>query len=291
MFYSDPGKIKSLRVNKFVPVPHPDPDGKLASKDVDAILERVRDKNWTAQNASSKDSAVQSIKILAEGVGQAKRDKRSVNEAACFALVQFAAKQDFLKPEDFQAPAERKEVKDTKTVSSTGPELKASPEDKPVSSQARPTAKPETPSQPLSADEKANKGTEETISWKALLGEEPASTAAKPESEEMSQKDLPDTTNTMSWAELMGEEKSKKSLPKEGALPPLPQGGGFGVSSFGAGFGGIGSIGYPGMGGVKPGGMSPSGPATPQPAPQQAPVKDVDEALKEGETISWKDLL
>src|SRR5690606_7840542 len=34
MFYSDPGKIKSLRVNKFMPIPPVDPNGKLSSKDV-----------------------------------------------------------------------------------------------------------------------------------------------------------------------------------------------------------------------------------------------------------------
>jgi intracellular multiplication protein IcmO len=104
LFYSNPGKIKSLRVNKFIPVLPADPHGKLSGKDVDAILERVRDRKWTAQNAVSRTEDDAVIKDIAELYAKARHKKQGLIEAACIALVGTAKRHDFLKPEDLVKP-------------------------------------------------------------------------------------------------------------------------------------------------------------------------------------------
>lgn len=105
MFFSNPGKIKSLRVNRFVPMAHPDPTGKRGSRDVEAVLERFRDKNWTAENAVDTQSTPQVIASLAEGFAHAREQHRGLIESGAYALCWTAYREGNLKKEDIPDPA------------------------------------------------------------------------------------------------------------------------------------------------------------------------------------------
>ncbi len=214
MFFSNPGKIKSLRVNRFIPMEHPDPLGKRGSRDVEAVLERFRDKHWTAENAHDVKDPPRVIAELAEGFAMAREQRRGLVESGAYALTWMAYQEGHLKKEDVPDPAvekpavvEKAEVTPAlatpmpETKLNTMPDLTASKEPEPVTAAARPTvmsapaapAKSKTPvrteptrdAEPVASsntaiDDKAASATAESVSWGDFLkGETPATVAAK----------------------------------------------------------------------------------------------------------------
>jgi intracellular multiplication protein IcmO len=282
MFYSDIGKIKSLRVNKFISLPHPDPDNKRGSKDVDAILERVRDRNWTAANSSSKTPSVPLFGDLSKYMEEGLRKRNfSALEAACYAVTRASG----VTPESMKAaiaaaaaakPAEPKSA-------AAAPAKSASP--------SPAAARPLTAKEPEVKDEKIQTGTAETISWESLMKDDgdstppkaqatpaPAKTSAPSLKPDQKASRVPSVEETMKWDDLVKEEK--KAETPASPIPAMPRGA-FGVSGFGTGFGGFGGISGIGSG-------LPS--ATPQKPAEKPAEEKIEEALEKGETINWKDL-
>jgi intracellular multiplication protein IcmO len=206
MHYSNPGKIKSLRVNRFIALEHPDPAGKRGSRDVEAVLERFRDKEWTAENAQDQHEPHAVLKSLAEGFAQAREQQRNLVESGAYALTWMAWEEEHLKKEDIPDPAVQKEkaaaietpaapslqapneavaptlaVPATEPLVSAVPELRATEPATPPAVMKTPETLKAPPSPPPvvakkddddDADDRINKATEDSLSWAALLGEE-----------------------------------------------------------------------------------------------------------------------
>lgn len=301
MMFSNPGKIKSLRVNKFITVPHPDPTGKRGSIEVDAILERIRDKKWTAANAGGKTQPSPLIDQLSNFYKQGRQQKRSLNEAACYAVTQTASAMNLFKESDLKP----------KAVEAPKPAVASTPTPAPAIAKPIPetatTALANTPVPQEKPETEAPKevGTENTISWDSLVGSEAKETkpAVKPTPVAAeSNEELPSVEESVSWKDLLGDEdKSKPSLPKEG-LQNLPPAGGFGFGSFGTGFGGIAGLGSGlGAGVGFPAGRYSGVNTSSIPEQQEAASKKtessqedkeqkLEKAVEEGETVNWKDL-
>ncbi|HEY1096008.1 MAG TPA: TraM recognition domain-containing protein [Alphaproteobacteria bacterium] len=209
MFFANPGKIKSLRVNRFIAILHPDPNGKRASRDVEAVLERFRDKGWTAENAIAQKEPSPNIRHLMDGFAQAREQQRNLVESGAYALTWMAWETELLKKEDIPDPnletkapslesgqpaslaapnnAVAPKMDLTAAVPATEKELVAAKETPPPAPAVKPErieptvmAAPDDdepePVKPLSArldetdDEKISKATAESISWDSLLG-------------------------------------------------------------------------------------------------------------------------
>lgn len=299
VFFSAPGKIKSLRVNRFIPLPPADPMGKLGGKDVDAILERVRDRKWTAQNASPRVANDPVINDLSEVFAKARNAKHDLVTAGCIAMTGAAKRHNFLKDSDF--------------VPAVSP---ASAPSEPAPVAVQPVT-PATPSEQTVAD-MPQKATEDTVSWNALVADDaPAQSApakdpgqgapsAPPEKTAPTPEQLaalPSVEKTISWKDLVAEEEAGETVAdkptttapaapqtQSAAMPvkPAQAPGGFGVGLYG-GFGGLGGL---GTGGATygPGGMMPTVPPQQQ-APAKDPAQKIEKALRDGETVNWKDLL
>jgi intracellular multiplication protein IcmO len=275
MFYSNIGKIKSLRVNKFISIPPSDPNNKRNSKEVDAILERVRDKNWTAKSASGKTTTFESITKLLDLVQEARQHNKGTLEAMCYAVTRLSGVTPESQKAAVAAKSETPPVAAAKTPEQPPKPLTALDEDE---DEVTPSVAEEISAIP---DEKTKKGTEETLSWEALLkGDKPdkqsSSSTSSPEPKSMAEKaaSLPSVAETVKWEDLFKEEPAKPS--SEAALPNK---GGFGIGSIGTGYGGFGGIGSLGnLAGTTP------------PASKSSQPKKIDDALEKGETINWKDL-
>jgi intracellular multiplication protein IcmO len=284
MFYSDIGKIKSLRVNKFISLPHPDPDNKRGSKDVDAILERVRDRSWTAANAASKTVQVPLFddlsKYMQEGL---RKGKHGLLEAACYAVTRASG----VTPESMKAAMAAAAAAKPAEAKPAAP----APAAKSAASSPPAAARPLTAKEPEVKDEKIASGTAETISWEALMKDDgdsappkaeakpvPAAKPGTPSRPDQKASRVPSVEETMKWDDLVKEEK-KAETPATTPPPAMPRGA-FGVSGFGTGFGGFGGI--SGIGGL------PS--ATPQKPVEKPAEEKIEEAIEKGETINWKDL-
>lgn len=330
MFYSDPGKIKSLRVNRFVALQHPDPLGKRGSRDVEAILERFRDKNWTAENAHDVAPPPPAIRELAEGFALAREQRRSLVESGAYALTWMAYREGHLTKDDIPDPAlAPKEtpaaipqspvphVAATPALSATEPALVA---EKPVAAAPPPPApkrvepvvaepppsppKPATPSPQKKRDDDdddSGVGTDEAVSWQSLLGSGgksskddddgvPDPDKMSPEAKAAMEKAMAEHTT---WDALIGNDEAKKPAP---AAAPLP--GGIPATSFG--FGSMG--GY----GIQYGGTAATpatAPAAPAPSPETktptTPLSaqndededdDDDNDPRTREAVNWNDL-
>lgn len=302
MFYSDVGKIKSLRVNKFINMPHADPDGKRSSKDVDAILERVRDRSWTAQNAISKTAANDTLNKILMLYTQAVQHGRSFLESACYAITQSAdlsalpaATAKPVAPVAPRAPAlTPTPVAAAPAVPATVTEQTASSapvkDEAPLSFEAlvADDTVTERPTEPQADPTKIESGTSETLSWEALLKQEGGEDASPPVKQTAPEKQLPTATvpsveQTLRWDDLVADEEDTKPQ------TPLPTKGGFGISGFGTGFGGIGGLSPSSFaGGSGLGNMTSLG-ALQQPAAKKSDTK-IEDALEKGETIKWEDL-
>ncbi len=271
VFFSNIGKIKSLRVNKFISIPHPDPNGKRASKDVDAILERVRDRGWTAANASERTEKDPTITEILQHFTTARRAGRSLLESSCYAITRLSG----VKPGEIK----------TNSSESTTPV-------KPETSKTE-TAKPAETSSSKVPSPAVEKGTAETVSWSSLLkedNEEPKADSAttsppsapektKDTSEDLASKTakMPSVEETIKWEDLVDDKEEKKpSLGNTSAMTQLPNKGGFGLSGFGMGFGGFG-------------GLSPAAEEKKETASKPTEEK-IEQALEKGETIKWEDL-
>jgi intracellular multiplication protein IcmO len=293
---SNPGKIKSLRVNKFITLTHPDPTGKRGSVEVDAILERIRDKKWTAENAASRVAPDPLIELLTHQYKAARQQKLRFSKAAAFALTHTAYERGMLTEKDLQVKAPPAPAPAAKEISAPKPE--------PVKQLAKADDEKVLNKIPEEKSSEAMvSGTAETLNWNALVDDEtpvPAKPAEKKPSEEQLNA-MPSTEESVSWKDLMGGDESDKAapvgLPKE-AFQSLPKGGGFGVGGFGgfgSGFGGIGGLG--GIGGF-PTANRHGGFATPakaddsavEPKKEEAIDTKLEKAVEEGETVNWKDL-
>lgn len=208
MFYSSAGKIKSLRVNKFITLAPIDPDGKRGGREVDNILERMRDKGWTAANADTQHAAASILTDAIALYAQIMR-KQPMMRAACAAVTQLAMRAGLT-----AGPAKPSTAPQTVTASAPpvltaaqplqeAPALRAEPRDA-VPVMATPAAQPAAPPRPaapitpperqLPAEEhpalpapnhqpalEAGKepGLSETVKWTDLLHEkEPVPVAA-----------------------------------------------------------------------------------------------------------------
>lgn len=329
MFYSDPGKIKSLRVNRFVAMEHPDPTGKRGSRDVEAVLERFRDRNWSAETAQTVQEPSPLLKNLAEGFAIARDKQLGLVQSGAFALTWMAWQEGHLKKEDVSDPVVESKALDAPTESLPAPDpaqkistpvtQTVAPASQPVATtrpslaqttpsiNTTPPAQPHTPPPPAPEPTKqkpvesssvaapppaqAQKGTEETLSWAALIGEEPATQKSNPAAKASSHQDaLTDsdvhqesirkgTQETISWDSLVADSDDKATRKNTSAsMPPLPQ------SSFG--FGGFGTT------GISYATPQLATPVAPQTKPAESKTdKDIEKAISEGETIKWEDLL
>jgi intracellular multiplication protein IcmO len=298
---SNPGKIKSLRVNKFITLEPADPTNKRGSVEVDAIMERIRDKKWTAENAIRKSEPDPVIDLLTQQYKKARYQKRRFSEAAAYALTTTAFEKGILTEKDLQAKPAPSPAAAPKPPSAAAQELSAPAKqiEKPKDDfafQTLPKEKPEPLGKP---DEAAVAGTAETISWGALMGEESSSASARQTKDQTPSSEtsdsLPSVEESVSWKDLMsGDDKSSQGLPKE-TLEELPKSGGSfglggGFGSFGSGFGGIGGLTFPTS---RHGGFAT--PAKPEESkddsnnPQDIDSK-LEKASEEGETVNWKDL-
>jgi intracellular multiplication protein IcmO len=286
MMLTNPGKIKSLRVNKFITLDHPDPTGKRGSVEVDAILERIRDKKWTAENAvKSQPDPV--IDLLSQQYKKARMQKRRFSEAAAFAITTAAFEKGILTEKDLQAkPA-------TPSPAPKPPSVAA----KELSAPAKQLEKPKDTSLatrlPDKASDVAVAGTADTMSWSALVDDE-TSSVTKPEQKKASATpadSMPSIEDSVSWKDLLGGDNKSKTLPKE-ALKELPQAGGFGVGggfgSFGSGFGGIGGMTFPTSRHGSP--TPPAKESGNESKPSEEVETKLEKAVEDGETVNWKDL-
>lgn len=314
MFFSQTDKIKALRVNRFIAMQHPDPEGKRGSIDVDAILERMRDTTWTAHNAAKKAELEPILDIWINSFRRVQskkmKDKRfNAREASCVALVQAGFDLKILGEKDLKAPAATgtPQVSAKKQVSqqSPTPALTASDDDRilkaPQTSASKTTAKPSE----KAATQTSSVGTEETLSWHNLVADDGnAKEVASPKAAEPKKQNLssvPSSDEAVSWKDLMAAEQKDKTA-KPSVTPAAPaKAGGFGYGGFGTGFGGIGGLG--GVGGTPPLPGFGNLPTTSKPkeadSEKASDIPDTLESKKESasknetpqEGINWKDLI
>lgn len=293
MMYTNPGKIKALRVNKFITIPHPDPTGKRGSIEVDAILERIRDKKWTAANAGAPVKTEQVIINLSGFYKQGRQQKRHMNEAACYAVTQTAFAEGLLTDKDIKPKA-----------ATPAPSVSAPKTEIPVAKPAQ-IKQEEVPAidnkaeQPKPAPQTESKevGTAETISWSSLVGDDEDAKTATPtgaaQSTAPDSSAMPSVEESISWKDLLKEDNQEsKALPKD-AVQSLPQSTtGFGLGGFGTGFGGIGGLGA--GTGFQPGrysGFNAPAAEVEKPKTEEDAGKKLEKAVEENETINWKDLI
>jgi intracellular multiplication protein IcmO len=312
MFYSDPGKIKSLRVNRFVAMEHPDPTGKRGSRDVEAVLERFRDRNWSAETAQTVQEPSPLLKNLAEGFAIARDQQRGLVESGAFALTWMSWQEGHLKKEDIPDPSIEQKALNASAESLPAPnasEKITAPVSPTTDTVKEPvlTIDSQTDAKPpsiLSApqeenapahQEKVEKGTEETLSWASLIGEEPATqkSTATPSSPKISD-DTADVSEThqesirkgtegsLSWDALIADGESKATAKSPSPAPAsIPQ------SSFGFGGYGTSGIGYASPH-LSPPVAVPQSTAPPAPAKTE---KDIEKSIEDGETLKWEDLI
>ena len=276
MFYSNIGKIKSLRVNKFVSIPHPDPNNKRNSKDVDAILERVRDRKWIANQENNKSTSNELINNLVAVFKKARTYYQNDIKATCYAVTRLSG----VEKEGAKAPS----------VTSSSPIARKTEEA--VSSRHSDTLiathddSDSLPPKALSvlpdinqASSESPRGTEGTVSWEALLNEEmqgPKNNNSTMRTIAQKAASIPEISETIKWDDLLKEDPSQKSSTSE-TQTILPNKGGFGIGTIGTGFGGIG-------------GLNNIAGFIPTPSPAKKPSEDINKALEEGKTIKWEDL-
>lgn len=320
MMYSNPGKIKALRVNKFVTIPHPDPTGKRGSVEVDAILERIRDKKWTAANAGPQTQSEPLIRNLAGFYKQGRQQKRHMTEAACYAVTQTAYAEGLLKDSDAKPLPLHQEVVAKPVTPPPAPVMQApAVAEAAIAQQAVPAIEDKqtpqienNPSIPLpKPEENKEVGTENTINWSSLVGDDddaplfkkaPAP-VAKPEEKPAEKEALPSMEESISWKDLMTQDEDKTAVEaapaaKETGVNPAtpPTGFGLGGGAFGTGFGGIGGLGGFGSGtGFSAGRYGGFSSPLPEAQPEntktsEESTKKIEKAIEEGETVNWKDL-
>jgi intracellular multiplication protein IcmO len=313
MFYSDVGKIKSLRINKFVTLEHPDPNGKRGGVEVDAILERMRDKKWTAANASAKTEPSPVISNLVAGFRFARQQRRHPNESACFAVTQCAFTENLINAQDVKPAAVAAQPVQAlppvteqpmaipmpqEVVQEKAPALEAMPTFTQDHKVAEAEIAEETPKPVARKEPEVDTGA--SLSWDALVAGDESDAPSVPEQvnpkvpvEKLEA--VPDTQESMNWQDLLAEDE-----PKEQNLQNI-QTGGFGLGGFGGGFGGIGGLSGVSFPAGRYGGVNtpPAAPAKKEESPQQSLFDDVSEqpaaeekkAADDSGTINWKDLV
>jgi hypothetical protein len=270
-------------------------------------LERLRDTRWTAEKSIRALPVPEAVDILSREMERARRDKRDVTVSGSFALTQYALQKNLLKPEEPKVEAPKKEELRAPAKDETAPPASPS-EDRPlVATRDEPEAKkpaaaptpppaaktPERPPARTSDLKKAasSVGTEETISWNSLVSDgDKKPTQAAEKTAAPPPGNMPDTSETMSWKDLVGSgtaEKAKTAVKEQAMVSAKPGsyggGGGFGMTGYGAGFGGMGSLGMP-----------PARPPTvskPVEKPAESADQKAEKAVQDGETVSWKDLI
>ncbi len=200
IFYSNPSGIKSLRVNKFIAMPHHDPQNRRASPGVEAVLERFREKGWSAEKALPLQQPSKEIAALAQGFAKARKAKSGLLESGILAFMNFALECGHIQEDQLdnlvvKKPKEpKKEKKETKKE-----ESKTTPKsDKKQPKTIRKSDKPNKSEKPKPA----------ALQWGSL---------AKTPPESLKQKSKPktqETNNTINWADL-----SKKNKPKPMVSP------------------------------------------------------------------------
>lgn len=321
MFYSNVGKIKSLRVSRFITVPHPDPNNKRSDKEVDAILERMRDKSWTAKSAIAKTETSPQLVELIALLQTSKKENRSLLEQACATVTRFGYMTGGLaaqamaktasiasapKPAAIQNPVTAAALEHNEENAVSFPvATDIVPADAMMS---EPMAQEPAPTASTRSEADYNKISSGSVRWDALVDDDQEA-AAPLVSEQLkaplTEKAINRGVNIDKAPTVEGSVNWKELLAEDGGNDPVTGGdtavqetfdlGGFG--SFGTGFGGIGGLGGVTFPSGRYGGLSTPSSTLPPAAPEQPPEAKTDADQKDGEppadggTINWKDLL
>ncbi len=97
-FFADPKGIKALRLNKFIAMPDMDVDNKRGSRDVDAVIERFREKGWSAEKHAPKVSTNDTLRGLVKGFAAALKNKSSSLDAGIMSLLTVAVEDGLIDP-------------------------------------------------------------------------------------------------------------------------------------------------------------------------------------------------
>ncbi len=237
IFYSNPSGIKSLRVNKFIAIPHHDPDNRRSSQGVEAVLERFREKGWSAENSNKPVETSKEISALAKGFAKARKAKAGLIESGILSFMNYAVDTDLIKPDQLDNLIVKKPSKAEEKPNKTEDSPKEDPEKTDTEKQEKPkkaaekdseTTKTSSQSQPVSwsniTDKKADKpkkkessDTSDTISWSNLVskdkeGSETDKKTSEPKSENKKEEN---SDNTQSWAQIVAQSKKKPENKKE----------------------------------------------------------------------------
>lgn len=210
IFYSNPSGIKSLRINKFLVMPHHDPENRRSSKGVEAVLERFREKGWSAENAFPPVKTEDDIASLAQGFAKARKAKAGLIESGILSLMNYAFDAGIVKEEDLDNLVQKpkKETKPEKKL-----DQKEASKEKPTDKKESSPPSGETKKPPLTAS-KADQ-TSQPMSWANLAGKG-ASTSQKTEKSKSS--DNSGTSETISWSNLVSGKKDKPSPSTSGTM-------------------------------------------------------------------------
>lgn len=236
MFFSNPDRVKALRVNKLVSMNHPDPEFKRAGRDVDAVLERFRDRSWRAAGGKASDTPAE-IKALVDGIAATRALPEDPHRCDDFIPVGVAlatahalgtlTEADYTKAKegpkksDKQAPSDAS--KDQSTKAEKGAEAKSTPDTPQEPAKPSSEAKPKDEWSAAGDDDwgQASDKTEtnDTPQASAEPVEDNASESA-PTDKPKSKDDHDPMANTISWDNLVDDKPADDKPPESPAETP-----------------------------------------------------------------------
>ena len=200
IFYSNPAGIKSLRINKFVALPHHDPDNRRSSQGVEAVLERFREKGWSAENANKPVETSKEIATLAKGFARARKARAGLIESGILSFMNFVVENDMITAEQLNNPIIKKpktEKKPEKSVKTPNTAKEANKKEAPK--------KPEKKTQSTAATKAEATG--KPMSWANIASK---STAEPKETTKKLEKDsAPSSSETISWSQIVNKKDKK----------------------------------------------------------------------------------
>jgi len=184
IYYSNPGHVRSMRVQRFLPVPPPGEEVLESMRAVNAVLKRFRSKKWDATQMAEVIDNMQSVDALAEGFAFGKKANQGLIECGMLAVAQLAENNDLIKEDDEQG----EEVEELAPVADATPE------------------------------QVGELGGVGPLSWLDVIGADDSATSPAPAAE-VAQENPTDAE--MSWGNLMGGEATAPvTTPSE--MPSIP---------------------------------------------------------------------
>ncbi len=119
MFYVDAGKVKSLRVQRMLPVPGTTSSTAARERTMHELVAKLKDEEWTAASASGAVTASPEIDALVKDFAGAGEEKRNLIEAGISAVVNISALPPKPKAETVTDKGSRG-ASDSKAIASSG---------------------------------------------------------------------------------------------------------------------------------------------------------------------------